>query len=279
MSVAATGVDRIRRALQLQRSPGPSAPGSTLPGEGGIEARVAPPVREPAATAPRYTRHASVDAARLRRERILAPGDCGPAAQALKMLRTQVLHLMRRGGYRSLAVVSPTAQDGRTVTAINLAASIAGDPDHTALLVDLNFDRPGVHERFGISVTHGVEACLAGQAEVAEAMVRPEGFGDLALLPARRSVAGSAELLAADATRRFAREVNARYADRVVLYDLPPLLETADALAFLPCVDATLLVVRESRTRREDVVRSLQLMRETPVVGTVLNASRESRGL
>jgi Mrp family chromosome partitioning ATPase len=225
------------------------------------------------------TRRVQVDAARLHSQRILAPDDLGPAAHAFKMLRTQVLQRLGRQGYRSIAVVSPSADDGCTLAAINLASCIADDPDHTALLIDLNLRSPSVHERFGIAVEQGVEDVLQGRADLSAALVQPDGFRKLVLLPARNPVPRSAELLAADATWRLTQEIHARYANRVVLYDLPPLFATADALAFMRCVDAALLVVREGHTRREHVVRSLQLLRDTPVVGTVLNASRELRAL
>jgi Mrp family chromosome partitioning ATPase len=283
MSTAVTGVDKIRRALELARTmPAPTlatAPARATGPASATGESVVPVDRRPEPAAAIRTREAVVDRARLRRERILLPEDTGPAAQAVKLLRTQVLQLMARNGCRSLAIVSPTSGDGRTITAINLAASIADDPDHTSLLVDLDLRGPTVGRRFGIAVDQGIESCLRGSADVEAALVRPAGFRKLTLLPAAQPATGSAELLAADATRRLTREINRRYANRVALYDLPPLLETADALAFLPCVDAALLVVSEGRTRREDVVRSLQLMRDTPVVGTVLNASREPRGL
>lgn len=220
-----------------------------------------------------------VDSARLRSQRILAPDDTSPAGQAFKILRTQVLQMLRREGYSSLAIVSPSSGDGRTVTAINLAISVADDPDHTALLVDLDLRRPSVAKRLGLYSESGVESVLEPTGDVGAVMVRLEGYPRLALLPAAQSVAGSTELLGSEATRRAAREINGRYANRIVIYDLPPLLETAHAIAFLPSVDAVLLVVRERVTRREDVVRSLQLLRDKPVVGTVLTGSRESRGL
>ncbi len=271
-----TGVDKIRRALDLRRAGPAHAPTPAATPAADQPALFRDRHRESPAA---LTRTVAVDPARLRNQRILAPDDSGPVAQAFKILRTQVLQLLGRGGLSSLAVMSPTTHDGRTVTAINLAASIADDPDHTALLVDLDLRRPSVHERFGLRVERGVENCLLGTAEVAEVMVQPGGYRKLALLPAAGPVAGSAELLAAASTQRATREINARYSNRVVIYDLPPVLETADALAFLPCVDAVLLIACEGRTRREDVVRCLHMLRDTPVVGTVLNGSRESRGL
>jgi protein-tyrosine kinase len=77
--------------------------------------------------------------------------------------------------------------------------------------------------------------------------------------------------------RRFFRSIKERYPNRIVIYDLPPVLATDDALSFLPQVDAALMVIGEGRTRREDLLRCLELLRDTPILGTVLNGSRRER--
>lgn len=274
MNAVTSGADKIRKAMELKGISGAREPAAAAAQRPAPVASVPGTAKAP----PVSTRTVAVDAARLHEHRILARDDRGFAAQSFKALRTQVVQMMSRSGYRSLAVVSPATGDGRTTTAINLAASIADDPDHTCLLVDLDLRRPCVADWFGITVERDVAACLRGLVPVGEVMVRPQGYGRLSLLPAVRGVAGSEELLAADSTRRVIEEVHQRYANRFVVYDLPPLLEAADALAFLPSVDAVLIVVQEGRTRREDVLRCLDLLRDTPVVGTVLAAARDVRG-
>ena len=74
--------------------------------------------------------------------------------------------------------------------------------------------------------------------------------------------------------RAVFREIKERYPDRIVIYDLPPVLATDDALSFVPQVDAVLVVVGDERTKREELMRCFELIREIPVVGTVLNGSR-----
>jgi Mrp family chromosome partitioning ATPase len=221
------------------------------------------------------TRTAKVSASHLRQHRVLQPGARGAVASSYKILRTQLLQRCHREGIASVAVVSPSQQDGRTLTAINLAVSIAEDPEHTALLVDLDLISPSVHQCFGIKVESGVDSCLRGEHDLATALVRPAGYDKLVLLPAKGAVQQSSELLASERTRRVARELRERYANRIVIYDLPALFASDDTLSFLPLVDAVLLVVAEGRTRRDEVARALELMRETTVIGTVLNRSRE----
>lgn len=236
---------------------------------------VSPPVDERPHVAPARTRSVRPDAALLRRNRVLAPSAVDAAAHAYKMLRTQTLQLLRKHGFNSLAVVSPAPDDGRTLTAINLAIATAEDPDHTALLVDMDLRQPSVHRYLGLDVAHGVGDCLRNERDVADVLVRLETYPKLVVLPGAGPVTQSSEMLSGDNGRRLTVDLRKRYTNRVVIYDLPPLLATDDALAFLPHVEAALLVVCEGRTRREDVQRCLELLRDIPIVGTVLNGSRE----
>ena len=70
----------------------------------------------------------------------------------------------------------PDPKDGKTFTAINLAIAIAGDTNHTTLLVDFDLRNPSVHQRFGIQPEIGVEQCLRGEAAVSEALLNPAGL-------------------------------------------------------------------------------------------------------
>ena len=69
------------------------------------------------------------------------------------------------------------------------------------------------------------------------------------------------------------KELKSRYPSRIILFDLPPLLAAADALAFSPYVDAALLVIEEGKTQAQDVKRALELLQTTNVIGSVLNKS------
>jgi Mrp family chromosome partitioning ATPase len=109
---------------------------------------------------------------------------------------------------------------------------------------------------------------------VADALVNPEGYERLLVLPGGERLERSSELLARDRSKRMISEIKARYPNRIVIFDLPPVLGADDALTFLPQVDAALVVVGEERTRRDDLQRCFELLRNIPVVGTVLNGSR-----
>ncbi len=215
------------------------------------------------------------DPAVLEQSRILPPGAGGPHGAPYKLLRTQVLKRLDHLKVNTLAVISPCSADGKTVTAINLAIAIAAGGDRTALLVDLDLRNPTIHKRFGFEPEVGLEECLQERRPVQEAMVKIAGYDRLTVLPTRHRIEQSSELLGVQRTIEVVGEMRMRYANRIVIFDLPPVLLADDALAFSHEMQAALLVVGEGRTRREDVARTLELLHDTPVIGTALNGSRE----
>ena len=221
------------------------------------------------------SRKVRLDRAALVQGHVMLPRSGGAASEAYRMLRTQVLRRMEKHGISSLAVVSPMAGEGRTLTAINLAMSIAEDPDRTAMLVDLDLWSPSVATRLGIATSSGVADCLSGARDPAEVMCRVEDCPKLVVIPGGPGSRLPSELLAGDAARRLSEEWRSRYANRIVVYDLPPLLATDHAIVFMPNVQAALLVIEEGSTRRDDLARCMELLRDTPLLGTVLNRSVE----
>lgn len=209
------------------------------------------------------------------RERILPPGAGGPYGGAYKMLRTQVLRRLDQLGANALGVMSASSGEGKTLTAINLAIAIAADPARTALLIDFDLRRPGIAQRFHYVPEIGVEECLEQRRPLREAMFKVAGYERLTIVGARSRSEQSSELLTSARTAEVVTEMRSRYANRTLIFDVPPVLQADDALAFTGLLQAGLLVIGEGKTRRDDVTRTLGLLRDLPFVGTVLNGSRE----
>ena len=87
--------------------------------------------------------------------------DLQPAGHAYRMLRTQVLQRARTHGLTTLGVVSAVNGEGKTLTAVNLALSLAAEPNQTVLLLDLDLRRPAVARTLGLAVERGLERGLA----------------------------------------------------------------------------------------------------------------------
>jgi protein-tyrosine kinase len=268
-------VDRIRKALDLARLEREQAapPYAAAVADIGAAAAANGP---PASIGYTRTRVFAPSAILLERNRILNPAAADPAAMAFRMLRTQVLQRMDANGWRSLAIFSPSASDGKTTTAINLAVSLASDHSHTVLLVDFDFKRPNIGTRLGLEPQFGSDDAMGGQARVEDCLYHPEGFDRLVLMPARTTLNNSSEILAGPRSRDIVNELRTRYPERIVLFDLPPVLTADDALSFAPLVECGLVVAAEGRTRRKDLIRTVELLHKTPLVGTVLNRASDA---
>jgi Mrp family chromosome partitioning ATPase len=228
------------------------------------------------ATAVQYTRTRRVQVSPdiLRARRITGGHEKSPLADACKQLRTQILRRLNEEGWNTLGVGSARRGEGKTTVALNLAVHIAQEVDRTVLLVDADLRRPGLCDALGVAPAPGLSDYLTHGAPVENLLLNP-GFGRCVLLPAGTPVENSSELLGSARMRELAAELKRRYPDRFVIFDVPPLLESADGLAVLPLVEAMLLVVEEGRTSAEDLVRAAQLAGSTHLIGTVLNKSRE----
>lgn len=213
----------------------------------------------------------------LQEQRILPPGAGGSLGGIYKMLRAQVLRRMEQLNANTLAVMSPTSGDGKTLSAINLAIAIAAESTRTVLLVDFDLRNPSIHRRFNVQPETGIEQVLAQHRPVQEAMLKIQGYDRLTILPAVQRVEQSSELLSSHQIASLISELRARYTNRVLIFDLPPVLQADDALVFSKHVQAGLIVVNEGSTKRDDVLRTLQLLQDTKIVGTVLNGSREKQ--
>jgi Mrp family chromosome partitioning ATPase len=285
-------MDRIRRALDLARIERarstdlpplePSQPETPPATESSASSPPADLTAAAAANGPNskisyaFTRVFTPDVDHIERNRIFPPGSTEPAASAFRMLRTQVLQRMDANGWRTLAIFSPGTNDGKTTTAINLAVTLACGQLHTVLLVEFDFKRPTLAQRFGLGPGFGSDDALSGKAGVQDCLYHAAGFDRLVIMPARMTLGNSSEILAGLRSREIVSELRSRYPERIVLFDLPPVLAADDALSFAPLVECGLVVAAEGRTRRKDLVRTIELLHKTPLVGTVLNRAADA---
>lgn len=215
------------------------------------------------------TRTVAVSPAALKERRIAAL-ETGAFSDAYRILRTQVMLRMRENGWNLLGITSPGRGEGKSLTAVNLAVSLAMESSQTVLLVDADLRSPSVHKCFDLPADSGLADHLVDQTPLADLLIHP-GIPRLVLLPGGRAVQGSSELLTSPAMCALVADLKHRYTSRVILFDLPPLLSGADVLAFSPLLDAILLVVEAGRTQAEEIERSLAFLAGVPVIGTVLN--------
>ena len=263
-------MERIKQALERARA---ERTGQSAPIRVEVDTASTPPAEEIPAEQVTYsqTRHMAVTAPELRAKRVVSGFDPCEFTDAYKMLRTLVLQRLNENNWNVLAVTSPGTGEGKTLTALNLAVSLAMEVNYTVLLVDANLRHPSLHEHLGLPGSPGLSDYLSKDTPLTELFVHPKGIDHLTILPGGHAMLNSAEMLNSPKMSRLVDELKTRYASRIVIFDLPPVLNAADAMAFAPYVDATLLVVEEGKTKRKEVEHAVELLAGTNVIGTVLN--------
>lgn len=221
----------------------------------------------------RHTRAVKLDQAHLERHRIVAHNRNNLNSNIFDLLRTQVLNKMSENGWRTLAVVSPTPGAGKSVVSINLAISIAQHAERSALLVDFDLRRPSVAKYLGLDQDVSFSDMLEGKCELRDVLVNP-GIPRLVVMAAQRPVANSAEILASSKVQRMIEEIRERYTERIVIFDLPPLLSADDAMAVLPRIDCALMVVANGMSTQHEIEESLRHLPTTNLLGTVFNKAK-----
>jgi protein-tyrosine kinase len=213
----------------------------------------------------------------LQSARIVAQGSSRDHGHYYDMLRTQVLQEMDKKSYQFLAVTSPTAGCGKSVTACNLAMGIARLPERSVLLVDLDLRKPTIANYMGVDGGGGVLSVLEGRATLSSAILRASiGPNSLLVLPGSAPSSSSSEWMASQKMETLLQSIKREFRSFVVIFDLPPLLLGDDVISILPRMDAALLVAGIGNTSLSDVSESQKHLQNTSIIRVVVNKVTEA---
>jgi Mrp family chromosome partitioning ATPase len=209
---------------------------------------------------------------RLESQRIIAYDDLDPRSKSFDILRTQVLRSMDRTKSKILGITSPTSGCGKTVTALNLAFSIARHPERSVLLVDLDLQKPQVASRLGLNCGAGVISVLEGRTNLSSSIVMTRaGKCSLPVLPAEGSTSGSSAWMASRAMNAMIQEIKRDRPPYAVILDLPPMLSSDDVIALLPQLDCVLLVTAVGKSKISEIEECCGHLQSAVLVHHVLN--------
>jgi protein-tyrosine kinase len=217
------------------------------------------------------TKSLPVDFDYLNENHIVAGENYQLVAEEYKLLRTHILHKTKKDNLNTIMFTGPKPDEGKSLTTINVAISIAQEIDQTVLIVDADLRNPSIHKYFGLSGRKGLIDFLKGGIPIPELLIHPEGIGKLVILPGGKPAGDAAELIKSPQMADLVHELKHCYQDRYVLFDLPPVINFADALAFAPLVDGIVVVIEAGRTTREDLSQCLEMLEKFNVLGVVLN--------
>ncbi len=216
---------------------------------------------------------ATLDSTVLERNCVLPQIADHTALRAYKILRTRLLHRLAAQQWRSFAVTSTKAGEGKTLTSINLAMALSQEPNTRVCLVDLDLQRPQVAAQMGLHCERGLGDYLLGEADALQVMYEC-GSPSLVVIPNTRVFDHSSEMLGSARMLELLKVLATEMPNHLVIFDMPP-LTSDDVLTFAPRVDGVLLVVAEGRTERAALTKSKELLAEMNLIGVVLNCSAE----
>ncbi len=196
-------------------------------------------------------------------------------AEAFRSIRTFLL--LSSGGKppRMIMVTSPTREEGKTTTAINIAISLTKS-DVKAIIVDADMRRPRIHNVFSLDNKVGLSNFLSGNAEIDEGIIKVSNVKNLDVITSGPIPPNPAELLS---SYRFTDLLHALYSlYNFIIVDTPPVIGISDPLITSTQVDGVIIVARSGKTQKEAIREARRLLQgvNAKILGVVLNAIDQS---
>ena len=214
---------------------------------------------------------------RLGGENLLSKDTDELVREAYRTVRANVVFsLLKAGGCAVLAVTSALRGEGRSVTAMNLAASLART-DRRVLVIDCDLRAPGLARLLGREVSAGLCELILDRGLRDSAVIHDETLGVDVVLSGGSS-AESSELLGSARMGRLLEELKQDY-DYIIL-DTPPVALAADGAVLASESDGVVFVVQANRSQRDALVRGMEQLNfaGARVLGFVLNGAEPERG-
>jgi protein-tyrosine kinase len=228
-------------------------------------------------------KHVEVDLARLKENGFVTPNSSkSQIADEFRVVKRPIIR-NATGPARSktknsnlVMVTSSLPGEGKTFTALNLAMSVAMEYDHTVLLVDGDVAHPALPGLLG--VPHGpglLDLLTRDDIDVGDALVKTN-VEKLVVLPAGTRHRRATELLASEQMASLLRELASRYADRIIIFDSPPLLPTTEARVLATHMGQILMVVAADSTTQHQVNQALATIESCEIVLMMLNKASQT---
>ena len=199
-----------------------------------------------------------------------------PASEAYRSLRTNLHYASIDRDIKSLVITSPTAADGKTTTAANLAISMAQNGKRV-LLMDADLRKPKIHRYFGIPNGTGLTHLLVQDAQPNDAVVKAPGIDNLFLVTSGSTPPNPSELISSERMRQLIRELADQY-DLVIL-DTPPAAQVTDSVQLAGETDGSLMVVSAGETHIDRTIQAVKSLKNVnaKILGEVL-VKTENKG-
>lgn len=273
-------IEQAAQRLEQLRQAGADMPATsqTVPAPAVAERPLSGGNVQPAAT---LSRRVDIDLEALAAAGIVSPN--APRSQIADQFRVVkrplIANAMGRGASviangNLIMVTSALPGEGKTFTAINLAMSMATELDYTVMLVDADVARPSVMNVLGLPEGPGLLDLVIDESKDLSSVLLKTNIDKLTILPSGTQHARATELLASDAMIRLLDDMAKRYADRIIVFDSPPLLPTTESRVLASHMGQVVVVVQAEKTLQSDVQQALATIESCPVKLMLLNQAK-----
>jgi len=199
--------------------------------------------------------------------------ESGNDVEAYEVLKAQILKRTEADMGATVMITSALPGEGKTLTSVNLAFSMAREFTQTVLLVDCDLKKQHVQQLLGLPDGLGIGNYFMEDVEFSK-LVRWPGVEKLTLVSGGRTLQGGSEIFSSRGMRELVIDMKTRYPGRYVFFDSPPVLGGAEALALAELVDYVIVTVKASSTPQELISKCLELLPKEKVLGFVYNAGK-----
>jgi len=171
-----------------------------------------------------------------------------------------------------IMVTSSLPGEGKTFSSINLALSLAAERGLQVLLIDADVIRPSVGNMFVAPPSEGLTDLLTGKvSHVSDVLHRCTDIPNLAVIFAGNPCVNTPELISSGKMANLCKELSARYPDRVIVLDTPPVLASAEPAILASYVHHLVMVVAADQTDRHQLRKSLESVASCQSVSLLFN--------
>ncbi|WP_084201399.1 XrtA-associated tyrosine autokinase [Geobacter pickeringii] len=197
-----------------------------------------------------------------------------PVTEQYRKLKSEIVAATKQAGFNNMIMVTSAMDgEGKSVTSLNLAITLAQEFDHTVLLIDADLRKPSIPGYLGMTVEKGLSEYLAKGGNLPD-ILHKTGIGRLTVLPAGAAVKNPVELLSSQRMKDLLDEIKARYPDRYVIIDTPPVLPFAETRSLSRMVDGVIFVVKEGENSLKSIDEAVTTIDRRKVIGIVYNEAR-----
>lgn len=221
----------------------------------------------------------------LKTKGVIAPDDMGARVNdEFRRIKRPLLANIAGGANHTakhnnlVMITSSLAGEGKTHIAINLALNLAREVDYTVLLVDADVIKRETSELLGITEKPGLIDLLHDDHLHVEDLLLRTDVSQLAVLPAGQLHEQTTELLSSREMTRLVDGLAGRYSNRIIIFDAPPLLSTAEAQVIAELMDQIVMVVEACRTSPSVIEEALAVLDSSKPIGLILNKSQRLLG-